>query len=320
MTNMIHFLIDIFAAPATQEPAGTLGFFEWYFYGLSGLGGWLIFLLLGLVALIWLMYNSGSRRLPATGWRIGVVVLTFLILPTIIYRFTVTTTHFDIYNILKVYEEEECPEDVLRQMFPDVSFTDCVELSRRLPPLTPFGEYVFYLGLLGGILAPVLAVGYWVTFQGLVGCPQGHVYEQQLGECPDCNRLRRASIPQPLPPAYQGAAPQTAATPPPRPVISRKPKVSDAWLLDISNNRRYDLCQGITTVGRADDNDIVVKDPAMSRRHAQIREAHGHFTLSDVGAKTGIRLNDRKLRNPQVMQNGDMITLGDTVLKFITSE
>jgi pSer/pThr/pTyr-binding forkhead associated (FHA) protein len=108
--------------------------------------------------------------------------------------------------------------------------------------------------------------------------------------------------------------------PDPVPLKPSKPKVAGAWLVDLTNNRRYDLCQGNTLIGRSDKNDIVVKDPAMSRDHAQIRESHGHFTLYDMGSKTGTQLNGRKMRDRQVLQNGDEITLGDTMLKFVSSD
>ena len=89
--------------------------------------------------------------------------------------------------------------------------------------------------------------------------------------------------------------------------------------MDIHSDRRYDLYQDITSLGRGEENDILIADPAVSRRHAQIRESHGHFTLSDIGSKSGTYLNGRRLRAPQVLQNRDEITLGDTVLKFVSS-
>jgi hypothetical protein len=309
---------EILFSPPMQVPTATNQFFEWFFYGLGGIGGWLVFLLLGAAGVIWVFYDSQKRQLRATGWRIGVLLLVLLVLPTILYRFTVTPVHYGIHQILTLYGDQ-CPSDVINRTFPEVAFTDCGQLLRSLPPLTPYGEYVFYLGILGGLLAGVLAVGYYITFQGMVGCPQGHVYEEELGECPYCAAEQRV---QPMP-SY-AAPPPVIAQPPSSsrsspPMKPSKPTLQFAWLMDLTNNRRYDVCEGITQIGRSADNDIYLTDQSVSRRHVQIRETQGHCTLSDLGSKSGTLLNGQKLRNPRVLQNGDEIMLGDTVLKFVSS-
>jgi hypothetical protein len=321
----IRFFTRLLSGPAMQVPTGTNQFFEWFFYGLSGLGGWLILLLLALAATVWLLYDSNKRRLPATGWRLGIVLLSLLLLPTVLYRFTVTPVHFGIYQILNLYAPD-CPIDIITQSFPEVTIFDCGQLMRSLPPLTPFGEYVFYLGLLGGILAPVLAVGYFLTFQGMVGDVHGHVYEAVLGQCPECEAERQRNLAQQPQPVYSPSPPPTpgvrSAALEPReraPVRSHRKAVQYAWLMDLTHNHRYDLFEDITSIGRAGDNDIYLPDQAVSRKHAQIREFSGHFTLSDIGSSTGTLLNGKKIRAPQVLQNGDEVVLGDTVLKFVTS-
>ena len=317
-------LLSTLPAPQMQGMTGTNAFFEWYFYGLNGLGGWLFFLLLGAAAVVWLFYDSQNRHLPATGWRLGVVLLALLVLPTIIYRFTVTPVHFGIYQLLELYPED-CPTDVITQNFPEVNFLDCEQLRRSLPPLTPFGEYVFYLGLLGGILAPVLAVGYYITYQGMVGCPRGHPpYEKALekipGQCPQCAAEDARRQPQVIvQPPVVVSTPQREPAPPPPPPGHGKPAVSYAWLVDEAHNRRYDLYEGVTRIGRGNENEIMLTDPAVSRNHAQIREAHGHFTLSDMSSRTGTLLNGKKLSQPFVLQSGDEIVLGDSVLRFVSS-
>ncbi len=306
--------------PNLQTPAGTLGFFEWFFYGLGGIGGWLIFLLLAVIALIWLLYDSGRRRLPAIGWRTGVVVLAAFLLPAMIYRFTVTPMHFEIFNLLKLYGED-CPVDVIQQSYPEVAFVDCDSLLRSLPPMTPYGEIVFYLGLLGGILTPMLAVGYFITFQGLIGCSQGHTYEDHLGQCPDCNRPPE-HIPSYQEPVYQQEpVQQQASRDRAAPIPPSKPKIPYAWLVDLSNNQRLDLCEGTTRLGRDPGFcDLVFDDSAISRKgHAAIIESKGHFRLKDIGSSHGTYLNRKKLRGSQTLHNGDQIEIGNVVLKFVSS-
>lgn len=307
----------------------TNTFFEWYYFGLGGIGGWLIFLILALAAVVWVFYDSQTRRFSAIGWRIGVIVMATAVLPTIMYRFTVTAVDYQLHQLLELYqfdEDGECPAEVIQRDYPEISFENCDQLKRNMPPMTPFGELILSLGVLGGILAPGLAIGYYITYQGAVGCIHGHIYDSSLVACPECAAgeadfsLGAGGLADPEHPVvspFPEAEPGLPVTiSPPRPA---KPKVHYAWLVDITNERRYDLCQGSTRIGRDRQSDIVLTDPAVSRPHAQIREVHGHFSISDLGSSSGTLLNGKKLRHSQILQNGDVITIGDTELKFVTS-
>lgn len=261
----------------------TQAFFIWFFRGLEGLGGWFLFFLLALAAVVWLMYDSSRRKLPALGWKSMVFLLAALILPSIIYRFASVET----------------------------------QLS-----LDPFVEAIFYLGMLGGILPVVLDIGYYVTYQGSVGCPKGHVYEARLGACPECAREAAAAMPpvvvqQPEPPRRREPARQ------PEPVVEPVKQVAKAaaWLRT-SNGRTYQLNCGETTIGRGSDNDIQIDgDTAVSRHHARIKEANGHFRLFDVGSASGTRLNSKMLRQPTLLEANDEISIGEnTTLIFISGQ
>jgi hypothetical protein len=271
---------------------GTNTFFEWFFFGLSGLGGWLIFLLIALAAVIWLIYDSLSRHLPAIGWRMGVILTALLLLPSIIFRF---------------------------------------QADNPLSPLAPFSEVIFYIGLLGGVLPFVLAIGYYVTYHGLKGCLQGHVYDSDLGQCPVCAR-QVAPLPVTPPPAPPitpilsiPAAPviyrsvgrtPVSSTVPPQP---SKPKVQ-AWL-NSPDGHTYQLFQGETTIGRSIQNDICLQgDTTIGRQHAKIIEQSGRFRMLDLGAKNFTRVNNHIVREPILLEPDDEVQFGDnTVLHFVTS-
>jgi hypothetical protein len=257
----------------------TNAFFTWFYYGLSGLGGWIIFLLLALAGMIWLLYDSANRRLPATGWKLGVILTAALILPAIIYRFTV-----DPFN------------------------------PAPTSPLVAYSEPIFYLGILGGILPAVLAVGYYVTYQGMVGCPQGHVYEAVLGQCP-----YDAPPPAPVPPFREERVPRPPAEPIAAPPAIRKRHVH-AWLV-AKNGKDYQLCEQETTIGRSQQNDIYLSgDSTISRQHAKIVEQNGHFRLHDLGSKSHTRVNGHVVRGPVLLQADDEIQFGDnTVVHFVTA-
>jgi hypothetical protein len=261
----------------------TTDFFNWFYAGLNGLGGWFLFLLLAAAAIIFVLYDVSRRRLVATGWKMGVVLLAVLLLPAIIYRFASTDTK---------------------------------------QSLDQFREVIFYLGLLGGILPPVLAAGYYVTFRGIITCEKGHQYDASLGECPECSRN---AVPAPLAyipqVQYQPRPPSVAPIPQPSDSgqLPPKPTVS-AWLVGSGHN--YQLCRGETTIGRHSRNDIQISgDDTIGRDHAKITESNGHFRLIDLGSQNGTFVNGRRLREPLLLDTGDEIRFGtNTTLHFTSGQ
>jgi hypothetical protein len=69
-------------------------------------------------------------------------------------------------------------------------------------------------------------------------------------------------------------------------------------------------------LGRSRECDIVLEDPGVSRRHAEIRPTEEDWVLADLGSTNGVRVNDRTLRGKHVLQLGDRIELGSTELVF----
>jgi hypothetical protein len=260
----------------------TTAFFSWFFYGLvGGMGGWLLFFLVALTAVIWMLYDSGTRRLPALGWKMAMILTAALLLPTILFWFTT-----DRVNYL-------------------------------FSPLYPYAEPIFYLGILGGLLPVVLAVGYYVTFQGMAGCPRGMhgAYESILGQCPECARMDMPRNPvviqEPVRhPQYEVNSGEVAPPPP------SKRKVQ-AWLVS-ANGKSYQLCERETMVGRHSSNDIyLTNDATVSRQHAKITEMSGRFKLIDLGSKGQTRVNGRIVREPVLLETDDEIRFGDnTTLQF----
>jgi pSer/pThr/pTyr-binding forkhead associated (FHA) protein len=71
----------------------------------------------------------------------------------------------------------------------------------------------------------------------------------------------------------------------------------------------------VTTVGRTGDNDIVLDDTAVSRRHAKIRLENRTFTIYDLGATNPTEVNGQEIGKHQLV-DGDRIQIGDTKLVF----
>lgn len=254
----------------------TNNFFIWFFTGLNGLGGWFIFLLMALASFLWLYYDSTKRKLPTMGWRLGAILLVLFLLPAIIYRFSSAET----------------------------------QLS-----LSPYVETIFYLGLLGGVLGVALAVGYYFTYRGLTGCPNGHVYDSVLGECPEC---KPKFVPQPVPVNIPRPIPSTMGVPVPPPA-PRKPKAS-AWLVT-ADGKSYQLCLSETTIGRLDSNDIHLSGSmSVSREHAKITESNGRFYIFDLDSSQGTRVNGQVVRQKTLLEPDDEVQFGDhPKMRFVTS-
>jgi pSer/pThr/pTyr-binding forkhead associated (FHA) protein len=84
-----------------------------------------------------------------------------------------------------------------------------------------------------------------------------------------------------------------------------------------ANGRRYELRpQAPTTLGRAIDNDIVVGDASVSRRHASIVPQDGGFALRDLASQNGTFIRGQRIEGTCQLANGDDVRLGDAPFVF----
>lgn len=70
-------------------------------------------------------------------------------------------------------------------------------------------------------------------------------------------------------------------------------------------------------LGRHRDNDIVVKDPFVSKRHFKIIEDEGEYFLEDLNSANGTYLNRDKIFDIYRLQNRDIIRVGKIEFLFI---
>ena len=71
------------------------------------------------------------------------------------------------------------------------------------------------------------------------------------------------------------------------------------------------------TVGRSDDNNLVLPDRWISRNHAMIQGMEtGEFYLIDLGSRNGSFVNGRRVSVPVTLRDGDNLTFGQTELQF----
>ncbi len=69
-------------------------------------------------------------------------------------------------------------------------------------------------------------------------------------------------------------------------------------------------------IGRAADNPVSIPDTSVSRKHALVRKTAEGWAVSDLGSGNGTMLNGEAIADETQLNEGDVISLGDTELRF----
>jgi hypothetical protein len=104
---------------------------------------------------------------------------------------------------------------------------------------------------------------------------------------------------------------QRIAEPLQAPAITRAQRA----LLLYEGRRLVVGAEGVT-IGRSRQCDIVIDDPNASRKHAEVRPRGGSWVLVDLGSTNGTCLNGHRIDHPEVIQSGDEIEIGTSVIAF----
>jgi hypothetical protein len=128
------------------------------------------------------------------------------------------------------------------------------------------------------------------------------------------------------PPAHEGEPPRqgeeghtmvysavrespVAEAPPQRPQVTTRAVIA-------VDDRRYVLDGERSTIGRSRDADCVLRDPNVSRHHAELRRSpRGEWTIADLGSTNGVKVNGRRVGSTR-LKSGDQVTLGTTTFRF----
>ena len=110
----------------------------------------------------------------------------------------------------------------------------------------------------------------------------------------------------------QSAHPALAATPAPRDarvrlVVTQGNEIGQE--IAFAPGKTY-------TIGRATDNDFVLTDIAVSRKHFDVRCDDGAWVIVDRGSGNGTVVNGNIEDNPFMLATGDLIEIGNTVFRF----
>lgn len=130
------------------------------------------------------------------------------------------------------------------------------------------------------------------------------------------------------PPAHEGEAPSQGEeghtmvysavrdAPPAAPEgPSRRAEAKPRGVVTV-DDRRYVLDAERSTIGRSRDADCVLRDPNVSRHHAELRRSpRGEWTIADLGSTNGIKVNGRRVGSTR-LKSGDQVTVGTTTFRF----
>lgn len=78
----------------------------------------------------------------------------------------------------------------------------------------------------------------------------------------------------------------------------------------------YDLDQSTIRVGREPGMDVVIDNPSVSRKHAEIRREGEGWVLEDLESSNGTFLHGDRVRQPTSLEPGDEIGFGKFSLVF----
>ena len=98
---------------------------------------------------------------------------------------------------------------------------------------------------------------------------------------------------------------------------AKAPKRSELLVLDPPEQRGHTYPLGDElTLGRAAGCHVVVDDTFVSQIHARVFARDGQYLVEDLGSTNGTYLNRKKVSGPMLMQRGDRLQVGNTVLEM----
>ncbi|WP_315672283.1 FHA domain-containing protein [Clostridium sp. 19966] len=71
------------------------------------------------------------------------------------------------------------------------------------------------------------------------------------------------------------------------------------------------------TIGRKEENNVIINDPYASGHHARIYVKNNDFILEDLGSTNGTKLNGGNITDKVTVEVGDEIKIGNTVFRVI---
>lgn len=126
------------------------------------------------------------------------------------------------------------------------------------------------------------------------------------------NRGRTAAPPPPA--NHAAASPPRAAAPIFNSTDSHEARLTAIEPVDPVPTE-YPLLKEEASIGRGEDNDIVIPHPSVSREHARLARRDGAFELTDLNSTNGSFVNDQPVSGSIRVASGSEVRFGD--IRFI---
>jgi serine/threonine protein kinase len=83
-----------------------------------------------------------------------------------------------------------------------------------------------------------------------------------------------------------------------------------AALVSAQTGKAFTLSGGVNVVGRTEDCEVVLKSPAVSKRHCQVLVRGDQVTVEDLGSVNGTLVNGQAVRRG-ALKDGDVLGVGE---------
>ncbi|MFP3852870.1 MAG: FhaA domain-containing protein [Anaerolineales bacterium] len=100
----------------------------------------------------------------------------------------------------------------------------------------------------------------------------------------------------------------------PKQLGDRSAMPADAFLM-VEGRRHFPLERSEVRIGRLLENDLVLKDPHVSRRHALLRLEKGQYVLYDLRSTAGTKVNGKAVLS-QALYPGDVIEVASVEMVY----
>ena len=141
------------------------------------------------------------------------------------------------------------------------------------------------------------------------------IVEAQNQPAPPPRAAARAPVTaRPAPPARTVSA---APPPPSSPMAAHEARLSLLEAID-PVPAEYSLFKEEVSLGRGEDNDVVIPHASVSRAHARLMRRNGVFELTDLNSTNGSYVNEQQVHGSVRVSSGNQVRLGDVrfVLRY----
>lgn len=91
--------------------------------------------------------------------------------------------------------------------------------------------------------------------------------------------------------------------------------IATAYLVNLETGEKGYLSNDLTRIGRSSSNDIVIRDPSVSRFHAEAESHHGKIYLKDLASTNGTQVNGKPIKEKR-LNDGDIVIFGGVKFEF----